>query len=483
MEQFTLGVADQLHELGGVGEQLPLGLKRLNTSGQREQKSLEVPPPRIAVRLLGHIRKISGGTTDATRLSLGVPTDLLAELEWRGLKYQNTAGLAEKLAGSQVAAYCGFDPTADSLHVGHLVQLMGLVHLAQAGHRPVVLVGGGTGLIGDPSGKVAERQLQDRPAIEANARRIGDQVRRFVDFDMVNNAEWLTTLNLVEFLRDVGKHFTVNYMLQKDSVSARMDAGISYTEFSYMLLQAYDFLELYRRHGVSLQIGGSDQWGNITAGIELIRRTEGGEAHALTLPLVTNSAGTKFGKTESGAVWLDPAKTSPYQFYQFWINIDDRDVGRYLRYFTVFDREAIEALERGVAEHPEQREAQRALAREVTTRVHGSAAAASAARVSAVLFGASPHDLTTDDFTVLKGEMPHYTESNGNRGDVVDLAPRHGVVASKGEARRLIQQGGLYVNDRRVTAETSAIAEADLLAGRYVILRKGARSRTLIEFA
>ena len=408
--------------------------------------------------------------------------DLLAELEWRGLKYQHTAGLAEALAAGQVAAYCGFDPTADSLHVGSLVQIMGLVHLERAGHRPVLLVGGGTGLIGDPSGKANERQLVDQATIETNAQRIADQVRRFVTFDLVNNAEWLTSLNLVEFLRDVGKHFTVNYMLQKESVSARMDAGISFTEFSYMLLQAYDFLELHRRQGVTLQIGGSDQWGNITAGIELIRRTTGNEANALTLPLVTNSAGTKFGKTESGTVWLDPAKTSPYQFYQFWINIDDRDAGRYLRYFTLFDREEIELLESRVAQHPERREAQNALARDVTTRVHGSDAAASAARVSAVLFGASPSDLTVDDLATLRSEMPYVTANFDKPIDAVELAAGHGILASKGEARRLIQQGGLYVNDRRVTPETTAIGTDDLLAGRYVILRKGARNRTLIEF-
>jgi tyrosyl-tRNA synthetase len=458
-----------------MGQELPFGLKRLNPRGKREQQSLEVPPSSVVVRLLGHNRKISDRFAR-------VKIDLLAELEWRGLKYQHTAGLAEALAAGQVAAYCGFDPTADSLHVGSLVQIMGLVHLERAGHRPVLLVGGGTGLIGDPSGKANERQLVDQATIETNARRIADQVRRFVAFDLVNNAEWLTSLNLVEFLRDVGKHFTVNYMLQKESVSARMDAGISFTEFSYMLLQAYDFLELHRRQGVTLQIGGSDQWGNITAGIELIRRTTGNEANALTLPLVTNSAGTKFGKTESGTVWLDPAKTSPYQFYQFWINIDDRDVGRYLRYFTLFDREEIESLESRVAQHPERREAQNALARDVTTRVHGSDAAASAARVSAVLFGASPTDLTVDDLATLRSEMPYVTANFDKAIDAVELAAGHGILASKGEARRLIQQGGLYVNDRRLTPETTAIGTDDLLAGRYVILRKGARNRTLIEF-
>jgi tyrosyl-tRNA synthetase len=458
-----------------VGQELPFRLKRLNPRGKREQQSLEVPSSSVVVRLLGHIRKISDRFAR-------VKIDLLAELEWRGLKYQHTAGLAEALAAGPVAAYCGFDPTADSLHVGSLVQIMGLVHLQRAGHRPVLLVGGGTGLIGDPSGKASERQLADQATIETNAQRIADQVRRFVQFDLVNNAEWLTSLNLVEFLRDVGKHFTVNYMLQKESVSARMDAGISFTEFSYMLLQAYDFLELNRRKHVTLQLGGSDQWGNITAGIELVRRATGNEAHALTLPLVTNAAGTKFGKTESGAVWLDPAKTSPYQFYQFWIHIDDRDVGRYLRYFTLFDREEIESLEARVAQYPERREAQNALARDVTTRVHGSDAAASAARVSAVLFGASPSDLTVDDLATLRSEMPYVTANFDKAIDAVELAAGHGILASKGEARRLIQQGGLYVNDRRLTPETTTIGTGDLLAGRYVILRKGARNRTLIEF-
>jgi tyrosyl-tRNA synthetase len=407
-----------------------------------------------------------------------VPTDLLTELEWRGLKFQHTPGLAEHLAKGPVAAYCGFDPTADSLHVGSLVQLMGLVHLQRAGHRPVVLVGGGTGLIGDPSGKSDERKLADQATIAANAERIAEQVRRFVQFDLMNNAQWLTSLDLVGFLRDIGKHFTVNYMLQKDSVSARMEAGISFTEFSYMLLQAYDFLELYRRENVTLQIGGSDQWGNITAGIELIRRATGGEAHALTLPLVTNAAGTKFGKSESGAVWLDPAKTSPYQFYQFWVNIDDRDVVRYLKYFTLFDRDEIALLEAQVAEHPERREAQRALARDVTTRVHGTDAAASAEAVSAVLFGGSPASLTEQAFAMLRREVPHVVATEH---DVIDVCANHEIVASRSEARRLIQQGGLYVNDRRVTPETTAITGDDLLLGRYAILRKGARNRTLVE--
>ncbi len=434
----------------------------------------------------------------AARILRVVPTDFLSELVWRGLVSDRTEGLPARLAAGPITGYCGFDPTADSLHLGHLLPIMGLVHLQRAGHRPIAVVGGGTGLIGDPSGKVNERPLADGDTIAENARRIHEQIARFADMPLVNNAEWLGGLDLVGFLRDVGKHFTVNYMLQKDSVRSRMDAGISFTEFAYMLLQSYDFLELHRRYGVSLQIGGSDQWGNITAGIELIRRTTAAEAHALTLPLVTTASGTKFGKTESGAVWLDAKKTSPYQFYQFWINVDDRDVGRYLRFFTLLSREDIEALEANLAAHPERREAQRALARDVTTRVHGDAAAQSAARVSAVLFGGSPNALTLDDLLSLSREIPFVSVKREEylvriaagvvpgapslNVDVIDVATRQEIVASRSEARRLIQQGGLYVNDRRISADATAITDADLLYERYVILRKGARSRTLIAF-
>src|SRR6476469_1568859 len=297
---------------------------------------------------------------------------LLDELTWRELVYQTTPEL-ESFLGEKRTAYCGFDPTATSLHVGNLVPVMGLAHLQRAGHRPVVLIGGGTGMIGDPSGKTAERQLNTPETVEANSRAIQRQLERFLEFGeprgaiMRDNAEWLLEMTAVEFMRDVGKHFTVSYMMQKESVRARMEeGGISYTEFSYMLLQAKDFLELYRRVGCTLQIGGSDQWGNITAGIELIRRVEGVEAHATTLPLVTTAAGTKFGKTEAGAVWLDPKLTSPYRFYQFWVNVDDRDVSRFLRFFTLLPREEIEELERELEAQPERRAAQQALARDVT---------------------------------------------------------------------------------------------------------------------
>ncbi len=327
---------------------------------------------------------------------------LLEELKWRGQLFQHTEQVESALDRGQVTGYVGFDPTAPSLHVGNLVPVMALVHLQRAGHRPIALVGGGTGLIGDPSGKASERPLSDETTVAANAASIKKQLEKFLDFGgpaaatMLDNAEWLTQLKAIDFMRDVGKHFTVNFMLQKESVKGRMEAGISFTEFSYMLLQAYDFLELHRRHGVTLQMGGSDQWGNITAGTELIRRAVGGEAHGITLPLITTSTGAKFGKSEAGAVWLDPTRTSPYKFYQFWINTDDRDVGKYLRTFTLLSHEEIEGLDASAAGSPEKREAQRALARDVTARVHGDGAVRAAEEVSGLLFGgADPASLST----------------------------------------------------------------------------------------
>jgi tyrosyl-tRNA synthetase len=305
------------------------------------------------------------------------PTSLLGELAWRGLLHQNTEGLGDALAKGSISAYCGFDPTASSMHVGNLVPVMGLMHLQRMGHRPFAVVGGGTGLIGDPSGKTVERQLNTPEIVAENTKALRVQLEKFLDFtgknaaQMRDNADWLTKLGAIDFMRDIGKHFTINYMMQKDSVQSRLESGMSYTEFSYMLLQAYDFRELFRRDGVTLQVGGSDQWGNITAGLELIRRTDGGDAHAMTFPLVTNSSGTKFGKTESGSVWLDQSRTSPYKFYQFWVNIDDRDAGRYLRFFTLLSRNEIESLEKQMADRPQDRAAQQALARDVTTRVHG----------------------------------------------------------------------------------------------------------------
>ncbi|HEX3533862.1 MAG TPA: tyrosine--tRNA ligase [Gemmatimonadaceae bacterium] len=410
---------------------------------------------------------------------------LLDELSWRGMVYQHTDGLADALATDSVSAYAGFDPTADSLHVGHLVPVMGLAHLQRSGHRPVALVGGGTGMIGDPSGKTSERQLVSAEEIEKNSRAIEKQLRRFLDFDgknaalMRDNATWLRPLKAVEFMRDVGKHFTVNYMLAKDSVQSRIEGGISFTEFSYMLLQAYDFLELNRREGVTLQIGGSDQWGNITAGLELIRRVAGKTAHALTMPLVTTASGTKFGKTEAGAVWLDPARTSPYKFYQYWINVDDRDAGKYLRLFTLMPRGDIEALDKLLTSAPEKREAQQALARDMTARVHGDEAARVAEEVSRVLFGkAEPASLTEPVLRALSEEVP-FAESREAPG-LLDALVTLKLAASKGAARRLIEQGGVYLNGQRATVDTSLSATAALKGG-YHLLRKGARDYGLLR--
>jgi tyrosyl-tRNA synthetase len=410
---------------------------------------------------------------------------LLDELNWRGLVYQHTDGLADALKAGDVSAYAGFDPTGPSLHVGHLVPVMGLALLQRAGHRPIALVGGGTGMIGDPSGKSTERQLSSPEEVARNSRALEEQLRLFLDFTgpkaarMHDNAVWLRKLGAVDFMRDVGKHFTVNYMLAKDSVQSRIEGGISFTEFSYMLLQAYDFLELHRREGVTLQIGGSDQWGNITAGLELIRRVEGKTAHGLTMPLVTTASGSKFGKTESGAVWLDPKMTTPYKFYQFWINVDDRDVGRYLRYFTLLPRARIEELDETVVRAPETREAQQTLARDVTSRVHGDEAASVAEQVSRVLFGkADLGTLTEAVLRALSEEVPF--ASAASAPGISDALVSLKLVSSKSAARRLIEQGGVYLNGERASASTD-LASATPLAGGYHLLRKGARDYGLLR--
>jgi tyrosyl-tRNA synthetase len=418
---------------------------------------------------------------------------LLDELKWRGLLYQHTESVGEALAAGPVAGYIGFDPTAPSLHIGTLLVIMLLVRLQEYGHRPVALAGGGTGLIGDPSGKGSERPLSDADTIATNTAAIGKQLERFLDFTgtngakLLDNAEWLTSLKAVDFMRDVGKHFTVNYMMQKDSVQGRMEAGISYTEFSYMLLQAYDFLELRRRHDVRLQMGGSDQWGNITAGIELIRRSGGLDAHAITSPLVTTAAGTKFGKTEAGAVWLDAALTSPYKFYQFLVNVDDRDAGKYLRYFTLLSLEAIEAHERTVEAAPEKREAQHALAADVTTRVHGERAAATAREVSDLLFGGGDsRALSRDALAALALEIPVFTVALTDQittGDVLDVlcTGPDALFKSKGDMRRMVQQGAVYMNGRRLGPEREPIGFGELLGGEYLLIRKGAKTYALVR--
>lgn len=400
---------------------------------------------------------------------------------------QQTDGVEKMLAAGSVSGYAGFDPTAPSLHVGSLVPIMGLVHLQRHGHRPYALVGGGTGMIGDPSGKTAERTLQTADQVVANAESIGAQLARFLDFSgpkgamLRNNADWLLSMGAIEFMRDVGKHLTVNYMMAKDSVKSRMEAGISYTEFSYMLLQAYDFVELRRRDGVTLQVGGSDQWGNMTAGVELVRRMDGAEAHAVTFPLLTTASGAKFGKTEAGAVWLDPARTTPYQFYQFWINTDDRDVGKCMRLMTLLDRGTITELEQDMAEHPERRAAQAALAIEITSRVHGPDAAAVAREVSLVLFGRGDvTGLSAAALDALALEVPGATVTRGEPLTVADMFVRASLVKSKGEARRLADQGGAYVNGERA-ATTLTLSEITPLAGSYILLRKGARDYAVIR--
>ena len=417
-------------------------------------------------------------------------TDFLSELTWRGLLYQQTDGAAQHFAAGAVTAYCGFDPTASSLHVGNLVPIMGLVHLQRAGHRPVALVGGGTGMIGDPSGKAAERQLLSVEEIDANVAGLREQLGRFLDFSgtagaqLVDNAEWLRTLHAIDFMRDVGKHFTVNLMMQKDSVKSRMDGGISYTEFSYMLLQAYDFLELNRRYGVTAQVGGSDQWGNITAGTELIRRASQREAHGVTLPLVTTATGTKFGKTEAGAVWLDAARTSPYKFYQFWVNVDDADAVKFLKMFTLLEHDEIDALAAALAAAPHERAAQRQLATEVTTLVHGRSAASLAERVSKVVFDKriDARELSPDVFGTLVEEIPCARFAGDGPISVLDALER-AFGLSRSASRKLLQQGAVSVNGEKLAPETLEIDPAGSAHNRWFLLRKGAREIAVLEMA
>jgi tyrosyl-tRNA synthetase len=417
------------------------------------------------------------------------------ELQWRGVVYDSTQGARDLLEREQVIVYSGFDPTADSLHVGHLVPILGLARLQRFGHRPIALVGGGTGLIGDPSGKTAERTLLSMEQVEANVRGVRRQLSKFLDFDapanparLMDNAEWLTKISAMEFLRDVGKYFTVNYLLAKESVKRRSesDEGISYTEFSYSLLQAYDFLMLHDRFNCRLQIGGSDQWGNIVAGTDLIRKLRGTQTHGLVSPLLMTSSGTKFGKTESGTVWLDAERTSPFRFYQFWFNTEDRDVITYVKFFTFKAQEEIAELEVETGKHPERREAQRALAREVTAMVHGPDQVARVERASAVLFGGSLANASADDILMVFEDAPSIDVNAGELGstgglNAVDLAVRSGLVPSKSEAGRLLKQGGLYINDRRLSPGELAVTEKDAIDGRVIVLRKGHRERCIVR--
>jgi tyrosyl-tRNA synthetase len=419
--------------------------------------------------------------------------NLIDELTWRGMVHEVTEGLAGVLEREKVTAYIGFDPTAASLHAGSLMTVMNLARLQRAGHTPIGLVGGGTGLIGDPSGKSQERQLLAFEQAEANAEGIRKQLERFLDFGsgpnaarMANNVDWLRPIGFLDFLRDVGKHFTVNYMMAKESVKRRIggDEGISFTEFSYQLLQAYDYLVLHQRFNCSLQMGGSDQWGNITAGCDLVRKVTGARVHGLVWPLMTTSAGTKFGKTEQGTIWLDATLTSPFRFYQFWLNTDDCDVIKYLRFFTWLDRPTLDALEAAVASRPGDREAQRTLAREVTTLVHGAAETAAAERASAVLFGSSLADATAEEILTVFDDVPSLDVQRDALVDGVgtaELVVNAGLAKSKGEAARLVKQGGLYINDQRVTDERGAVTIAHAIDGRVIVLRKGQRERRIVR--
>ncbi|GCE75559.1 tyrosine--tRNA ligase [Cellulomonas biazotea] len=416
-------------------------------------------------------------------------THILDELAWRGLVAQTTDAdaLRAALSDGQVTLYCGFDPTAPSLHIGNLVQILTVRRLQDAGHRPLALVGGATGLIGDPK-MAGERTLNAPDVVAGWVERIRRQIEPLLRFDgpaaatMVNNLDWTAPMSAIDFLRDVGKHFRLGTMLAKDTVARRLhsDQGISFTEFSYQILQGMDYLELHRRHGVSLQTGGSDQWGNLLSGVELVRKVEGTAVHALTTPLVTKSDGTKFGKTESGTVWLDPELTTPYAFYQFWLNADDADVVSYLKIFTFRSREEIEALAESVAQRPAAREAQRALAHDVTSLVHGTAAADKVVEASQALFGrGSLADLDEATLAAAVAELP---TAAGRAGDpVVDVLAASGIVASKAAARRAIGEGGASVNNVRVEGEDAVLRAEDLLHGRWAVLRRGKRTLAVVD--
>jgi tyrosyl-tRNA synthetase len=418
--------------------------------------------------------------------------DIFEELQWRGLLADCTdmQELPKHLAGGPIVLYCGFDPTADSLHVGNLVPLIALRRFQLAGHHPIALAGGATGLIGDPSGKSAERQLLTRELLGHNIASVKEQLRKLLDFDaaanparLMDNADWTAPMSFLDFLRDVGKHFSVNMMVSKESVRARMEdreTGISYTEFSYMLLQAFDFYELRRQFNCELQIGGSDQWGNITAGIDLCRKKLGAHVFGLTLPLITNADGSKFGKTVAGAVWLDPKKTSVYRFYQFWVRTDDRDVIKMLKFFTFLSREEIADLERQHNEKPEARAAHKALARTVTEMIHGPAATSEAIHASEILFGGGLEGISESTFGDIVGEVPTKAIArirfDGAGVPLLDLLVETALSTSKGQGRKDVEGGGISINNIREANTQRHVTAADLLFGKYLLLRKGKRN-------
>lgn len=429
---------------------------------------------------------------------------ILDELKWRGLFADSTdeSALAARLAAGPITLYCGFDPTADSLHVGHLVPLLALRRFQDFGHCPIAVAGGATGSIGDPSGKTQERALLSASQIAANVAAVRTQLARVLDFNttanparLVDNADWTAGVRYIDFLRDIGKHFTVNQMVAKESVRARMqdrEHGISYTEFSYMLLQAFDFAHLCETLNCELQIGGTDQWGNITLGIDFIRKKLGRHAHGLVFPLITKADGTKFGKTESGAVWLDPRRTSVYRFYQFWINTDDRDVIRYLRFFTFLDQAAIAALEHQHQTDPGARAPHRALAQAVTELIHGPDATLEAKRASAILFGGELDGVSESTFNEIVGEVPTATlersrltaPAAGEGGlSLLELLVHSGLCPSKGQARKDLEAGGIYVNNRREISPQRAVTPGDLLFGKHLLLRKGKKNYVVLTAA
>ena len=424
-------------------------------------------------------------------------TNLLQEYRARELLQDATDGVSEHLLEGSRTIYIGFDPTAPSLHLGSLVPIMGLVHAQRAGHTPIALVGGGTGLIGDPSGKTAERQLLTRELASENGEAIRAQLEHFLDFEVAsnparvrNNLDWLGEITLVDFLRDVGKHFSVNQMMAKESVKRRIQdetSGISFTEFSYALLQSYDFLELYRREGCTVQMGGSDQWGNITTGIDLVRRMGGGRAFGVTYPLVTNSSGTKFGKSEAGNVWLDAELTSPFRFYQYWINVDDADAVRYLKYFTLLPLGEIEELSSALASEPHRRAAQRALAGDVTRRLHGETGLAAAQRATRALFSGEIDGLSAGEIADVFSDVPSSkiarAEFDGEGKPVIDLLVEAALATSRGDARRSIEGGGVYVNNVRVESVDATVGSGDSVEGRFLLIRKGKKTYHLVALS
>lgn len=417
--------------------------------------------------------------------------DLLQDLAWRGIIYQQTdeEGLKDLLSKESISLYCGVDPTANSLHIGHLVAFLTLRRFQQHGHRPIVLVGGATGLIGDPSGKSEERKLLTLETVQENVEGIKKQLASIFDFDgengatMVNNYDWAGSMDIVTFLRDIGKHIGVNYMLAKDTIASRLETGISFTEFTYTILQAMDFNHLYDYHNCKLQIGGSDQWGNITSGLELIRKmhNEESKAFGLTIPLVTKADGTKFGKTEGGAVWLDPEKTTPYEFYQFWINTADADVVKYLKYFTFLSQEEIESLEQSVQEEPHLRKAQKALAEEVTRLIHGEESLQQAIKISQALFSGEVKNLSAAEIKQGFKDVPSYDAKEGEE-NLVDLLVAAKISPSKRQAREDITNGAVTVNGEKVTDTAYILQDTDRIESQFTIIRRGKKKYTLINY-